>query len=88
MSGKELIRKSIVARDYRRVCTRQLHTLIQQGKWPPPDVPAKERGQADYYFRSTAERARDAFINSATDQELRDFVKRLVDERDSKSSAI
>lgn len=57
-----LIKKSRVAKEYRGVTTRQLYTLIKAKKWPPPDVPAKERGQADYYFRSTAERAKAAFL--------------------------
>lgn len=60
-----LLRKSTVAKEYRGVSTRHLNTLIGRGLWPAPDIKASARGTADYYFRSTAERARADFIKSA-----------------------
>jgi hypothetical protein len=63
-SVDRLLRKSVVARDHRGCSTRHLSTLIERGEWPPPDVKATKLGEADYYFESTAVKAREQWLRS------------------------
>lgn len=57
-----IIRKSVVARDFRGCTTRHLNTLIARGEWEPPDIKATKLGEADYYFESTAIKAREEWL--------------------------
>lgn len=40
-----------------RICRRTLYTWVRSGKFPPPDRPARRRGEADLWRESTVKRA-------------------------------
>jgi predicted DNA-binding transcriptional regulator AlpA len=50
------------------ISRRTLYDMEQRGDFPPPDRPARRRGEADLWRKSTVRRALDKYASGSKEQ--------------------
>lgn len=55
------VRANVICAALGQVCRRTLFDMVKSGRFPPPDRPAKRRGEPDLWRQSTVRRGLEEF---------------------------